>query len=45
MKKEFFFIKKTIIAKLDSKNFKNVKGGIVETDPRHFPCNITAICK
>ena len=43
MKKKKLVIKKSIIAKLDSANLKNVKGGIKETDPLHFPCN-TFIC-
>lgn len=44
MKKKKLFIKKSIIAKLDSKNLKNVKGGIVETQPDHFPCNTFYMC-
>jgi len=44
MKKKRLFIKKTIIAKLDAKNLNDIKGGIRETQPDHFPCNVTALC-
>lgn len=43
MKKKKLFIKKIIVAKLDSKNLKDIKGGIRETQPDHFPCN-TTVC-
>ena len=44
MKKKKLVIKKAIIAKLDPKDLKDIKGGIVETQPDHFPCNVTALC-
>lgn len=43
MKKKKLFIKKTVIAKLDSNRLKDIKGGIWETQPDHFPC-ITITC-